>query len=367
MDGSASQSMLTKYLLLHGQETYQSHSALSPTAPFSQEKPRLILASILVPLIAASMLTTPAMLIKGTSFFTGFAFFSDPLIWRGLDFLNTRYPNWQKLLEIRNSLLKGVPTNAQLTITLLRIGEANKAPIPPPPSSDQPPPHKAADLSSSDLGTLDHSQEELHSAIHESPEETAAREAAAEADQQKASKKHGSRILGFFRGTANAGVQSKLSLDVARAKVARSKHARNHLGVLPRPGEVPFTGPIEFRARYQGHKGWVFISTNTTNGSEQGVSTLSFTRSSVSVVDDGIRTEKHVWEVPVTEIVELKKVGGLGWKAKLVVGWATGRQVADGLEIVRKGGERWKITAVGMRDELFNRLVSMGGQRWESY
>lgn len=31
----------------------------------------------------------------------GFGFFSDPLLWRGLDYLNKNYPNWQKLLEIR--------------------------------------------------------------------------------------------------------------------------------------------------------------------------------------------------------------------------------------------------------------------------
>jgi hypothetical protein len=40
-------------------------------------------------------------------------------------------------------LLKGVPTNAQLTVTLLRIGEANKAPLPPPPYAGPPPPEAA--------------------------------------------------------------------------------------------------------------------------------------------------------------------------------------------------------------------------------
>ena len=242
-------------------------------------------------MIAVSLLTTPAIFIKVSSFFIGFGFFGDPLIWRGLDFLNKKYPNWQKLLEIRNSLLKGVPTNAQLTITLLRIGEANKAPLPPPPSSDQPPPHKAASINGDDIGTLDASHDELHSAIHESPEDAAAREASTEDSQKQEKHKHGSRILGFFKGTTKAGVNSKLSLDVARAKVARSKHARNHLGVLPKPGETNPTGPVEFRARYQGHKGWVFISTNNNLGS----STLSFTRSSVAVIDEVVRTEKHVW------------------------------------------------------------------------
>ena len=71
--------------------------------------------------------------------------------------------------------------------------------------------------------------------------------------------------------------------------------------------------------------------------------------------------------MPVADITELKKVGGLGWKAKIVVGWATGKTVADGLEIVDKSGERHKVTAVRLREELFNRLVAMGGQKWESW
>ena len=44
--------------------------------------------------------------------------------------------------------------------------------------------------------------------------------------------------------------------------------------------------------------------------------------------------------------------------------WATGRQVKDGLEIVDAEGKSWALTAVGMRDQLFNRLCAMGGQKW---
>lgn len=74
------------------------------------------------------------------------SFFGDPVITPGITWLNRNYPNWQKLLEIRNTLLKGIPTNAQLTLTLLRVGEANKAPLPPPPYTDGPPPDEAAHM-----------------------------------------------------------------------------------------------------------------------------------------------------------------------------------------------------------------------------
>jgi hypothetical protein len=100
------------------------------------------------------MFTSSYMFIKANGFFVGFGFFADPIIWRGLSYLNRKFPNWQKLLELRNTILKGVPTNAQLTLTLLRIGEANKAPLPPPPKSGPPPPVAAHATAGKDLDHL---------------------------------------------------------------------------------------------------------------------------------------------------------------------------------------------------------------------
>lgn len=55
------------------------------------------------------------------------------------------------------------------------------------------------------------------------------------------------------------------------------------------------------------------------------------------------REDLHpAWTVAVQDIKELQKRGGYGWKAKLVVGWALGREVHDGLTIVdRKGNKVW--------------------------
>ncbi len=77
-----------------------SHSALSPTPPFPQEAPRFRLAGVLVPVVAVTLFTSPAMFMKATYAGVGFGFFGDPLIWRGLDFLNRKVPNWQKYLEL---------------------------------------------------------------------------------------------------------------------------------------------------------------------------------------------------------------------------------------------------------------------------
>lgn len=129
-------------------------NVLHATSPFPHKRPRLKLAGILVPVLLASLFTTSYMFTKINGAVIGFAFFSDPLIWRGLDLLNRKVPNWQKYLELRNSILKGIPTNAQLTITLLRIGEANKAPLPPPPYSGPPPPMEAHEDAGKDLEHL---------------------------------------------------------------------------------------------------------------------------------------------------------------------------------------------------------------------
>jgi hypothetical protein len=73
------------------------------------------------------------------------------------------------------------------------------------------------------------------------------------------------------------------------------------------------------------------------------------------------------WGVAVEEVEEVKKVGGLGWKGKLVIGWSLEREVVDGLWVKSRKGEEWGWTVVERRDELFNRLVAIGGQRWESW
>lgn len=249
--------------------------------------------------------------------------------------------------------MKGVPTNAQLTITLLRIGEANKAPLPPPPSSDEPPPNRPKSLNGDDL-TVDASDVEIQDAIHGNSNEQAV---PGTEPGEPPKHRHGQHVLGFFKGSTKTGVETKLGIDKLRAK-AGSTNAKDHLGILPKPSERTPTGPVDFKARYHGAKGRVYIS--TTNA----------VPSSVSFAQDGTgiaSKSEGVFNIPVGDIRELKKLGGFGWKAKLVVGWSTGKTVADGLEIIDRNGMVWKLTAIQLRDELFNRLVAIGGQKWESW
>src|SRR2546423_1614741 len=90
-------------------------NALSPTPPFRATK-RYQLAAIVAPLLLISLFIQGTHVVKGIEFIIGFVFFSDPLLQRGIAYLNEKVPDWPKYLQLRNSLLKGVPTNAQLTI-----------------------------------------------------------------------------------------------------------------------------------------------------------------------------------------------------------------------------------------------------------
>jgi hypothetical protein len=55
----------------------------------------------MVPAILVSCFLTSAVLVKSTTFLIGGVFFGDPIIMRGLDYLNRNYPNWLSYLDLR--------------------------------------------------------------------------------------------------------------------------------------------------------------------------------------------------------------------------------------------------------------------------
>lgn len=69
----------------------------------------------------------------------------------------------------------------------------------------------------------------------------------------------------------------------------------------------------------------------------------------------------------LTEEQELQKIGGLGWKTKIAVAWATDAEINDGIILRDEQGNEYHLTAIPERDALFNRLVAIGDQIWEAW
>lgn len=346
-------------------------NALSPTPPFHSSN-RLQLAAVIAPIFLVSLLVKGAWVVRGTEFITGFAFFTDPIMQRGIQYLNEKIPDWPKYLELRNSLLKGVPTNAQLTVTLLRVGEANRAPLPPPPSSNEPPPDHPAEIDKEAIteGGLDATHSDIEDAITVN-QPSGTDDVSASPDSKKHKSGFGAKVLSAFKHTTAATVETKLTADSARAALG-SGQAKQKLGILPSKAEMqkkPTEGPVEFKGRFKGKKGAVYIdsSVSPASGKRPASPCVYFTThlDGNEVVES--MPHEPMWSVAISNIQEIKKIGGLGWKGRIIVGWATDREIKDGLEITDKQGKVYRATALKEREELFNRLVAMGSQVWESY
>ncbi|KAK4237102.1 hypothetical protein C8A03DRAFT_16312 [Achaetomium macrosporum] len=324
-------------------------NALDPTPPFSREKHRIRLAGLLSSMLMVSIFFSAASIVKATTFIVGVVFFSDPLIKRSIHWLDRQHPGWTQLLRPEAHILHGVPNNAQLAITLLRLGEAHGAPFPPPPSTDKNPPKEPLQLSDSDIDAkgsdapLGATHEEINHAKAADPDRLD-QAGGPDSEIQDTGGHKTSGFLAFVKGTAKLGIKAALQADKLRAKAGRAS-AKNRLGAVPAnkgAGEER-EGPTEFSARWEGKVGYVRVA----NG------------------PDGVVSFDDDWRIRVADVTELKKHSGMGMKTKLAVGWATERDVADGIEIKDRRGDAYVLSAVPLRDQLFNRLCAMGGQKWE--
>lgn len=316
-------------------------NALSPTPPFHQYRPRLFIASALVlPLFLLSLFVTSAMVYKGAGFGVGFGFFGQPLfdmakLSDAKKWLDEHYPNWPQALELRNSLLKGVPTNAQLTVTLLRIGEAAKSPLPPPPPAVAAPDPTAAEghEMAKDLPPEYH-DEMKHAVRHdEDGDGPTAKEAMDQhakentPDAKTAKKKHGF-LFKFFKGSVHAGTSTALGANSVKA-TAGSQHSKNRLGVVKKnlQTEARGDGPASFHGRYRGKRGMICcLTTSATPSIAFEPAWGTHTRAAQAAVDalpddanatvrDGALSAlekarpKALFSFQIDDIAEVRKIG----------------------------------------------------------
>ncbi|KAE8133889.1 hypothetical protein BDV38DRAFT_178836 [Aspergillus pseudotamarii] len=342
----------------------QLSNLLSPTPPFLTIAPRLQVVGILISIGLVSLVTSSHFMIKSGSFFFGLAIFGDPVVQRTIAILNDKVANWKEYLDLQNTLLKGVPTNAQLTLALLRLGEINSTPLPPPPSSHNNEPLWPIRRKAPGSITSSKNNDEPTTSLV-----TQTQTPKPELSKAEARKKKWSKILKFIGRTIATAMKGHIAFDRAM-RITESASTKTLIGLLSRRGWItaPPLGPLKFEAKFERKRGTVVIDSSQ----EQPV--LYFTTCQSAKLDD-LRLENQkkgaiLFQIPIPEIKELKKTEGLGWKGKLIVELTAGtKDSIDGLVISRMEPQYQSYHLTGMRgrNQLFNRLIAMDAQFWESH
>jgi hypothetical protein len=256
------------------------------------------------------------------------------------------------LLITLSNVLRGVPTNTQIAITLLRIGEAHKTPLPPVPTSkpDDPDHQNLIDAENIPVGAT-------RSDVLNATMPLVAEKAHDDDNEEKPKHRHLSKFVRFFKGNAKSFVETKLAIDHVRAATGSQK-AKGHLGVLPKTNSIIYAGPSEYQCRFEGKHGWAVIT-------ESAKPSVLFTRDDPRLMSS--TKLEPVFEIAVEDIKRMKRATAFVNSAiEAVVAFSSDRELLASLEIEDKAEKDWRLTVMPERDELFNRLVAIGDQRWEN-
>ncbi|KAI9373532.1 hypothetical protein BJX61DRAFT_533100 [Aspergillus egyptiacus] len=360
---------------------------LSPSPPFDHLAPRLRLAGILISVSLVSLLLSGHMIVKTCSLTVGLTFFGDPLLSRAVDFLNRTVPDWKSYLDIHNTLLKGIPTDAQLTLTLLRLGELSSTPLPPPPSSRE----KNTPFWQIFRRKPKQAIADANPNQENSPSPDASTETLTAQEGPKIPKpKKWLRILKFARRTITTAIKGHVALNRAISltglesrqyaqgllRAVLEKHIDFNFSLLAPSASFPHDngyGPYSFEAKFERKRGTAVIDDKT----DEANPIIYFTSQKAGKLGADLRvgsqkSDAVMFQVSVAEIAELTKTDGLGWKGKLIVRLAAGTEgfegpVNEGLVIRGTEGQIYHLTDLRGRNWLFNRLVASSGQYWELY
>ncbi|KAM0788664.1 hypothetical protein ACM66B_002763 [Microbotryomycetes sp. NB124-2] len=357
-------------------------NALSPPRPYPPNQARAKLAgAIFVPIMLITAVVPAHVWSQIGSFAFGFGFFGQPLIIRGVKWFVRTVPDWQEKIDLRNSIFSGVPTNAQLTLHVLRVAEAAFDPLPAPP----PPP------------TPDHVQNEISKTglDPESPPpelklgpdgNPIAMDKSSTTDSGDEDKKDQGLVGGVGSAVVNTGKKTVFgTLRLAAKKAATFRAdvsvdgAKHKVGnkidrfLYQSRAKDPET-PDAYPAKLHGTSGHLIL----TSGPD--------TKPTLSFVPLKSSLSKPSFQVAVEDLVEIKKKGV--FIARAVLGWAASISLEGmGLDMRFKPrdermkeslgtgekphdedheGETWSFSHVGRRDQLFARLVSVcPTSKWE--
>ncbi|ODN79885.1 hypothetical protein, variant [Cryptococcus amylolentus CBS 6039] len=334
-------------------------NALSPPSAYPENFARFKMAGAF--LLPPGLLLTyiPAVYFgRAATFAFGVGMWAQPLLIKGVKKFVELVPDWEEKLDMRNSILSRVPTDAQLTLHLLRVTEALGTPLPRPP----PPPLAGSPKEAiADTTPATHTAEDDQELL-EAQKEGGTTEAAV-----KAKHKTKTHLTNAFRSAGKhlAGFRGDVSVDGARKQIG------------DKVDKVFFRGNVaddltisSYPCKLDGTSGHIILDSK-----KEGVAmpTISFVPTS---------GKEAVFRRPIDDIVEIKKSHVA--MARMALGWASGADVEGlGLTIRFKSGEQQlkELTAgpkapkedgetvhfkrIGRREALFVRLVSMGRQRWE--
>ncbi|KAL2869758.1 uncharacterized protein BJX67DRAFT_346925 [Aspergillus lucknowensis] len=338
---------------------------LSPSPPFDLVMPRLRLAGILILMCLASLLLSSYAIVKVCGLTIGLGLFGDPVFRRAVEYLDHNVPNWKEYLDIERTLLKGVPTNAQLALTLLRIGEKNATPLVAQPGLRESKPIWQIWRKESSTAAIEQGDKLPTSSGNGGPP---ADTTTATTTTMKSKPKKWRQILKFARRAIVIAIKGRVALDRALA-ITGSGYAKGLLTILDGGNWIApaSLGPHTFEAKFERKRGTAVIDSSK----EQPI--LYFTSRNAGKLED-LRVENQktgsvMFQIAVEDITELKKTEGLGWKGKLIVQLAVGSEdSADGLIIGgREAGQTYHLTGMRGRNQLFNRLVTGGAQFWEMH
>ncbi|KAK4701207.1 hypothetical protein P7C70_g5032, partial [Phenoliferia sp. Uapishka_3] len=341
-------------------------NALSPPSYYPPNQARAKIAGALwVPILLIFAVVPAHWWAQIASFAFGAGFFGQPILIRAANKFVELVPDWRDLLDIRNSLLSQVPTNAQLVLYISRAAEAEYNPLPAPPAAPT-----ATDTKNelSKTGIDDEAGDELvneKTATGDDPD-----------DEEKPSVTHkvaakgtrkilsGLRLVAKKAATFRGDVQISDTRQKVGNKVDRILYQSR--------AKDDFTAD-SYPAKLDGTSGHLVIS------HYEGVTpTLTF---------EPLRhPETPAFTESIVDLVEVKK-GGV-FIARAVLGWAAAINIeGTSLELrfkshierkldgIGKGedpheetheGRLWEFSHVARRDQLFLRLISIGGQQWET-
>ncbi|KAI0397530.1 hypothetical protein F5Y17DRAFT_414757 [Xylariaceae sp. FL0594] len=344
---------------------------LYTTGPIDSDGQRKRLIAYMTPLLIASLFLSSHLVYKALTFVTGSWFFGEPLMRRANAFFDL------SAYRLNNTILKGVPTDVQMTVTMLRYGEARDTPLAPPPTNREAPVDEPYELTPDvldacgpdrPLGATDGELVEAVAPDHEKINRAGGRDDGAPETDDANQAKWRSRAVQVARTGAKVAVKTAMTLDKLRAK-AGQESAKTRLGAVPpskgkaSKKQEKDASPSVFQARYHGQPGYVYLNKHSDDNAEASVSFTTEVPLEAPGYDGP--QPKPLWTVPINDITALNKYHGYGAKSKLITGWALEKEIRDGLEITDLAGNSRVLTAMARRDELFNRLCAIGGQAWE--